>query len=218
MLQSLYSDMPTAGFRNHYRASVGKEFATGISCRRFQTALYSLDGARLGRGIDDVYAPSKDPPAVRVDTAWSLLSALDASLKRLLEFQECSDNAFRSRFLFSLLPWESETRNENAGRDATITATSASREVYSHVTSGRAFSVSIKRRISMARVTKARENTTVTASFWRTGMFNRQRSGSGNTMTDAEDGQRSKPGTRFPLTKKIGEDIERKLHGQKLVI
>ena len=37
-------------------------------------------------------------------------------------------------------------------------------------------------------------------------------------MTDAEDGQRSKPGTGFPLTEEIGKDVERKLHGQKLVV
>lgn len=70
-----------------------------------------------------------------------------------------------------------------------MTATSVSREVYSQVTSGSAFSVSTRRRMSMAMVTEARENTAVTASFCRTGIFNRQRSGRGRSMTAA--GKRS---------------------------
>lgn len=34
-------------------------------------------------------------------------------------------------------------------------------------------------------------------------------------MTETEDGQRLKPGIGFPLTEKIGKDVERTLHGQK---
>ena len=136
-----------------------------------------------------------------------------------MEILGYSDNPLLSRRLLSLSPSLSEMRNEKAGRDAMITATSVSREVYSQVTSGRAFSVSTKRRISMAMVTKARENTAVTASFWRTGIFNRQRSGRGSTITVAGDGQCLKRGfIGTTLTEKIGEDVERKLHWQKLVV
>ena len=176
-----------------------------------------MDGARLGRGIDDGYAPSKDSPAVRVDTAWSFLSALNVSLKRLLELQECSDNAFRSRPLFSLLPWESETRNEKAGRDATITATSVLQR-------------SVQPRDlweGVLRLDQAED------SNGKGDQGEGEYGGDGkllayghvqppekreNTMTDAEDGQRSKLGTGFSLTEEIGKDVERKSYGQELVV
>ena len=153
----------------------------------FQTPLYSFDDARAGRGTDEVHLPSKDSSVLLVEPDRFVFSAFDASLKRVLESFECRDNALQSRLLPSLLPAEFEMKNEKASRDATITATSVLRDVNSHVTSGGAISVSTRRRIPMAMVIKARPNTAVTVSFWRTGILNCQRSGRGNAMTVIED-------------------------------
>ncbi len=50
-------------------------------------------------------------------------------------------------------------------------------------------------------------------------MFNRQRSGRGNAMTVIEDVQYLKPGLGSDIrTEKIGEDVERELHRQKLIV
>ena len=99
-----------------------------------------------------------------------------------------------------------------------MTATSVSRDVYSQVTSGRAFSVSTRRRISIAMVTQARENTAVTASFWRVGMCRRQRSGTGNAMTMGGDGQCLRPelGLEFCLPRRSEKTLKENCMGRNL--